>query len=228
VEYPAIGKAYTATDAQRAQLQAVIDQLAWTETQNSKDVPFSQGYAINAAIKSFQIPKVSAFAYDGVLGNFSVLGIEGNYANGRVRLYFLDRGSDVIAVATDPQEAVAGAEPRAPLATEKKALNSLERLQALIQPGVSLRTIEHTYRADLVGMTRVITSVRKTVYTFDVVGGRPNQGADFPKRVRDVEWLDDNTVKVAIPTREGHYLTLQRLDAGNTVAQPATTLQDPA
>jgi hypothetical protein len=228
VEYPAIGKAYTTTDVQRAQLQSVIDRLEWSETQKSKDVPFSQGYAIKAAIKEFQIPKVSAFAYNGVLGNYSILGIEGNYTNGRVRLYFLDRGSDVIAVAADPQDALAAADPGTPLASEKKAMNSLERLHALIQPGVSLRTIEHTYRPDLVGMTRVITSVLKTVYTFDVVGGRPNQGGNFPKRVRDVEWLDDNTVKVAIPTRQGHYLTLQRLIAGDAVAQPPTAVHDPA
>ena len=107
-------------------------------------------------------------------------------------------------------------------------MNSLERLHALIQPGVSLRTIEHTYRTDLVGMTRVIKSVGKTVYTFDVVGGGPNQGGDFPKRVRDVEWLDDNTVKVAIPTRAGHHLTLQRLIDDDAAAQPTTTSQAPA
>ena len=99
-------------------------------------------------------------------------------------------------------------------------MNSLERLHALIQPGVTLRTIEHTYRTDLVGMTRVITSVGKTVYSFDVVGGRSKQGGTFPKRLRDVEWLDDNTVKVAIPTRPGHHLTLQRSVDESAPAQP--------
>ena len=101
-------------------------------------------------------------------------------------------------------------------------MNSLDRLHAAIQTGATLRTLEHTYRPDLVGTTRIITSVGKTIYSFDVVGGRANQRGDFPKRVRDVQWLNHMSVKIALPTRPGHHLTLEVLPAADSVEYAAS------
>jgi hypothetical protein len=105
-EWLSVGSAYNTTKAQRNLVNAAIAKLEWQAVEVAGKLPFSQGFAIQAAIKQFRIPKVSHVAYNGVmnLGEdavYGVYGVEGHYSNARVRAYILDRGTDVLVVATD-------------------------------------------------------------------------------------------------------------------------------
>jgi len=92
----------------REAVEAIITGLTW---QTGGDAPACPALAINEVIRELGIPKVSAVATDGYLplpepdgvgvAHYAVYGIEGNYTNGRVRLYVLDAGSVMTPLAAD-------------------------------------------------------------------------------------------------------------------------------
>jgi hypothetical protein len=98
MDYMKIGAAYTATAEQRANLESIIASMTWLDVDSTPTLPLCPGMAIKTAIKEFRIPKVSKVAHDGLLGNYAVLGIEGNYSEGAVRIFLLDRGSDLMPI----------------------------------------------------------------------------------------------------------------------------------
>lgn len=99
------GAAMVARLGGRREVAAEAGRLEWQTVPEggSLTVGFMPGEAINAAIRELRIPKVSAVAIsgferpaaspdeDGFYPGF--YGIEGNYKNGRARVYVLDLGT---------------------------------------------------------------------------------------------------------------------------------------
>lgn len=98
-----VGRKHTRTKTQRGFVAAAIGKLEWQPVPLVDRVPFAAAYALKAAITEFRIPKVSAIAVDGpvIENRYGIYGIEGNFVNGRARVYLLDRGSDLVPLATD-------------------------------------------------------------------------------------------------------------------------------
>lgn len=102
---------------EREQIEQAIAALTWLEPP-PEELPMIPALAIKAAITEFGIPKVSALATDGafeVAGEeetayFGLYGIEGNYANARVRVHVVDTGGELVPVAMDvwPAETTEG------------------------------------------------------------------------------------------------------------------------
>lgn len=89
----------------RDRIAKEIEGMDWEPLTGEK--PFSQGYAIQAAINEFRMPNVSAVSMYSGFGPMSLLGIEAHYANGKCRLYILDDGSTLTPLCSDftPKEA---------------------------------------------------------------------------------------------------------------------------
>lgn len=96
-----IGATYNGTAQKKGQMSANIAKLEW-QALPLENVPMAPGMAIEKLIQEFKIPKVSQVAWNVVVMNrYGLIGIEGNYKNGRARIYALDRGADLIPVAAD-------------------------------------------------------------------------------------------------------------------------------
>ncbi len=94
-------------------IEKTIDELDWQDVPEGGKLtlPFIPGEAINTAIAEFDIPKVSKVA----LGSFELpapdaegdgfypgfYGIEGNYKNGRARVFVLDTGTVLVPIVSD-------------------------------------------------------------------------------------------------------------------------------
>jgi len=97
--------------ASRDVVEAAIEELTWCAVEEHLSVPFSPGAAINAAISELSLPRVSRIAHDGAVpvrddverasSLYGLYGIEANFTNGRVRVFLVDRGTDVLPVAVD-------------------------------------------------------------------------------------------------------------------------------
>ncbi len=83
----------------QAQISAAIERIVWHPV--GTPAPFSQGYAIRAAIQEFRMPRVTQWGDTHALAPYGLLGVEALYRNGRVRLYLLDTGSDAVPLCTD-------------------------------------------------------------------------------------------------------------------------------
>jgi len=80
-------------------LKSVYDSLEWVEVKPKLEMPFSQGYAINAFIKTFKVPKVSHVSWDGAnVGSLGMYAVRGHYSNGVVDLCFVDDGYQLIPI----------------------------------------------------------------------------------------------------------------------------------
>lgn len=91
------------TKAQKTALANAIDRMEWVSPKSQ--LSMSSAYVVAAMISEFDIPNVSAVSGDGrysVLGRaYNLIGVEGNYSDGRVRVYAIDDGSKLIPIATD-------------------------------------------------------------------------------------------------------------------------------
>jgi hypothetical protein len=95
-----VASKYNRTPSQRAALSRVFDRLTWKKPEG--EFAMAPAVAIESAIQQLRIPKVSAIATDGVyMDRYGVYGIEGNFKNGRARIYLLDKGTGVTVLASD-------------------------------------------------------------------------------------------------------------------------------
>lgn len=82
-----------------------INALAWIDIVDGMELPFMQGEGIKTLIRELRIPKVDRIAFESHHRMwdepYALYGIQGNYRNGRARIYAVDRGSDTIVVASD-------------------------------------------------------------------------------------------------------------------------------
>lgn len=106
--YTTVGAAYTNTPELQRTLDEHIARLTWEPLVPGKRLPMMPGLGIRGAIETLRIPKVSAIAYNGVIADrYALYGIEATYANGRARIYILDRGADLLVLASDFEPAAA-------------------------------------------------------------------------------------------------------------------------
>lgn len=85
----------------RPQIEAAIDRIDWRELVG--EWPMAPGEAIKAVIKQVRIPNADqAGISTGLIScRYALYGIQGHYRNGRARAYVVDRGSDLVIVASD-------------------------------------------------------------------------------------------------------------------------------
>jgi hypothetical protein len=65
-----------------------------------EDAPAMPGLGIMAAIEQLRLPKVSRVAWSSELAPYGLYGIEANYSNGRVQVFIVDRGTDLVPVVS--------------------------------------------------------------------------------------------------------------------------------
>ena len=82
-------------------VERAIEHMAWEQPPNR--LPMSTGLAIQQLIRELELPGVDCISYrnQGDLGPYGLYGIQANYSDGRVRLYILDRGHDLVVLASD-------------------------------------------------------------------------------------------------------------------------------
>jgi hypothetical protein len=76
----------------------------WQDLEKDKTMAFSQGFAVNEAIKVFNIPHVSHVAQFGMVCGHGLIGIMAQYKNGMAKIYIADTGCECIPVAIDFEE----------------------------------------------------------------------------------------------------------------------------
>ena len=91
----------------RGQIDKGIETIdEWQDLAENKTMAFSQGYAVNEAIKTFKIPKVSHVAQFGMICGHGLIGIRAQYQNGTAQIYLANNGCECIPVAMDFQESI--------------------------------------------------------------------------------------------------------------------------
>ena len=92
-----VGKCHSQGNEEK--LSGMFERLNWLTP--PCDMPMAPGEGIKGAIKELTIPRVSRVAYSHELAPYGLLGIEGNYKNGRVQIYLVDEGDSVVPLAMD-------------------------------------------------------------------------------------------------------------------------------
>jgi hypothetical protein len=77
-----------------------LDRMSWFPVDETTEFGFMQGSAINTAVRELRIPKVGRVAI-GAFNRYTLIGIEGQYKNGRARVYLVDTGVELVPVASD-------------------------------------------------------------------------------------------------------------------------------
>lgn len=85
----------------RPQLEAAIEKIVWRELIG--DWPMAPGEAIKAVIRQVGIPNAdqAGISESLISGRYALYGIQGTWRNGRGRVYVVDRGHDLVVVASD-------------------------------------------------------------------------------------------------------------------------------
>jgi hypothetical protein len=88
-----------------ARVAALLDQMNGTLEPIPDSMPMMPGLGIQQLIRELRIPKVDRVTFDGMLDRpgeyYAVYGIEGHYTNGRAVVWAVDRGSDIVPIASD-------------------------------------------------------------------------------------------------------------------------------
>ena len=87
------------TKDRHEQVEEIISRMEWDSHYIGKQIAMMPALAIQAAIKEFRIPRVSAVSYNcHEFAPFGLYGIEGNYTNGKVRIFIVDEGSHLVPI----------------------------------------------------------------------------------------------------------------------------------
>lgn len=93
-----IGKEYT--DGKQDEIAGMIgDTFSWQTP--PCDMGMMPGEGIKAAIKELRIPKVSRVGASHEMAPYGLLGIEGNFENGKAQIFLVDDGLSVTPIVTD-------------------------------------------------------------------------------------------------------------------------------
>jgi hypothetical protein len=95
-----IGEEYSRDNQER--IAGMIERLQWRSL--LCQMGMMPGEAIKTAIKAFHIPKVSLVANSPEMAPLGLLAIEGNYKNGRARIYLVDDGVSLTPICSDHYE----------------------------------------------------------------------------------------------------------------------------
>jgi hypothetical protein len=99
-----VGKRYS--EPYRDAIERQIEALIWTDAPQAAMVP---GLGIRECVKQLELPNVTVYATNGYLevpdgeetAAYSIYGIEAGYTNAKIRLYVLDRGSEILPLCVD-------------------------------------------------------------------------------------------------------------------------------
>jgi hypothetical protein len=81
-------------------VEKVIERMPWEEPPDR--LPMSPGLAIQQLVRSLELPRVDRISYrNWDLAPYGLYGIQANYCDGRVRVYVLDRGHELVVLAID-------------------------------------------------------------------------------------------------------------------------------
>ena len=92
-----IGAEYS--EEHRGRLARAFDSLEWQAL--PIECGMLPGEGIKHAIREFRMPKVSHVAISHELAPYGLYGIRAHYSNGDAQIYILDRGSDLLPLASD-------------------------------------------------------------------------------------------------------------------------------
>lgn len=81
------------------EISEIIEHVEWKAL--PCEMAAMPGLAIKEAIKFFHIQKVARVGTSHELAPYGLEAIEANYKGGMARIYFLDRGSDLIPLVSD-------------------------------------------------------------------------------------------------------------------------------
>jgi hypothetical protein len=102
-----VGSAFT-TPEHRPDVLRAIGTLRWRTIAECGSLPAFQASAITIGVRALGLPNVSALALSGLHStlhfqgeDYTVYGIEAQYANGRARLYVLDRRTVLVPLVSD-------------------------------------------------------------------------------------------------------------------------------
>lgn len=113
VDWIGVGKEYVKTDEDKKKIEKKIKGLKWMDIpaagEPALSVGMMPGMGIKTFIKEFKVPKVDkvAIADRGFElsvekgASYGFYGIQGNYTNGRVRIYVLDAGNVMIPIVSE-------------------------------------------------------------------------------------------------------------------------------
>jgi len=104
-QWTTIGKKWNDTPEKKKAIQKAVKEIDWVKTEGNPNIklPMMPGEGIKKVIATFHIPKVSALGWVSLpgyqaFGNRALLAVEGNYHNGRARIYVMDAGDELIPV----------------------------------------------------------------------------------------------------------------------------------
>ena len=110
VDWIGVGKEFVKTDKDKEKIEREMKKLKWIDlpTEGSLSLPMMPGMGIKHFIKEFKIPKVDKIAYGGGFGlsvepsaGYGFYGVQGNYKNGRVKIYVLDTGVTLVPIVSE-------------------------------------------------------------------------------------------------------------------------------
>ena len=81
------------------ELASVFATLAWQPFPCT--LSFSEGYVVKAFLEQMAVQQILEVEVSSRLAPYGLLGLHCQYANGRAKVYILDRGDDAIFLATD-------------------------------------------------------------------------------------------------------------------------------
>jgi len=98
IEFIEIGKKHTQGNEEI--VKENILSAEWEAVEKGKSYPFSQGMAIDEAIKQFRIPKVTHVSLYGVFSGLGLYGIRAHYKDEEVDIFFVDDGVSITPIAS--------------------------------------------------------------------------------------------------------------------------------
>ena len=86
-------------DGAQDRIRAAAAALEWRALP-IEGAPMMPAEGIKAAIRELRLPRVSLAGWSSELAPYGFYGIEANYSNGRVQVFIVDRGTDLVPVVS--------------------------------------------------------------------------------------------------------------------------------
>lgn len=99
IDWHQSGNEFNNSEKKQVGLKIASENIEWEEIEKGKPIPFSQGYAIKAAMEQLPLDKAShigwAYHDEGQL-----IGIRKTFSNAMIEFHALDTGIELIPVMT--------------------------------------------------------------------------------------------------------------------------------
>lgn len=98
-DWKSVGRDWTATRDQKAELSADFTALQWTPAGSTLSA--SAGLALREIVDLLKIRKPLAFAESGPGSSQPIIGVRAKFVDRVIQVYLLDRGHEAIVLAVD-------------------------------------------------------------------------------------------------------------------------------